>query len=70
MNKAEIVEELHVVAKSLERLARQKRNAFDETGHRKWQGMAIAYEQAAIKVRKLAGSAITRKTIGATPPSS
>lgn len=67
MNKAEIVDELHGVAKSLERLARQKRKAFDETGHGKWQGMAIAYEQAAIKVRKLAGSAITRKPIGATP---
>lgn len=70
MNKAELVDDLHAVAQSLERLARQKRRAFDGSGREKWQGMAIAYEQAALKVRRLAGAAITRKTIGATPPRS
>ena len=32
-----------------DRLAREKRKAYEETGHQKWLGMDIAYTQAKLK---------------------
>lgn len=40
----------------LKSIARKHWRAFHETSHAKWQGMAMAYEQAAIKCKRAAAA--------------
>lgn len=48
----------HIPYPALKRLAKVKYSSFQSTGHGKWEGMYMAYEQAALKCVK-AANAIT-----------